>query len=44
MVVQGRHDDKHYGPTALEAPGKDEIESCRELGRKIARLAAKLKT
>ena len=44
MVVQGRHDDKHYGPTALEAPGKDEIESCRELGKKVARLAAKLKT
>lgn len=44
MVVQGRHDDKHYGPTAVEAPGKDEVEYCKELGRKIARLAAKLKT
>jgi len=43
MIVQGRYDDKHYGPTALESPNKDEIESCRELGKKVANLAAALK-
>jgi NAD(P)H dehydrogenase (quinone) len=42
MIIQGRNDDKHYGPTAVEAPGKEELESCRELGRKIAGLAARL--
>jgi len=42
MVVQGRHDDKHYGPTALEAPNKEEVGSCKELGEKVARLAAAL--
>ncbi len=43
MVVQGRNDDKHYGPTALESPSKEEIESCRELGARVANLAAALK-
>jgi NAD(P)H dehydrogenase (quinone) len=43
MIVQGRPDDKHYGPTALEAPNKDDIESCKELGRKVAGLAGSLK-
>jgi NAD(P)H dehydrogenase (quinone) len=43
MVFQGRSDDKHYGPAALGAPHAKEIESCRELGRKVARLVLKLK-
>jgi len=43
MVVQGRPDDKHYGPTAIEAPNKDELELCKELGKRVATLAAKLK-
>ena len=43
MVVQGRYDNKHYGPTAVEAPDKKEIESCKELGERIARLATALK-
>lgn len=42
MVVQGRHDDKHYGPTALEAPNKEEVSSCKELGERVARLACRL--
>ena len=42
MIVQGRYDDKHYGPTAVESPNKEEIESCRELGKKVASLAAAL--
>ena len=43
MVVQGRPDDKHYGPTAVEAPDKDSLENCRELGERVAALATKLK-
>ena len=43
MVVQGRYDNKHYGPTAVEAPNKKEIDSCRELGERVAKLATALK-
>jgi len=42
MIVQGRHDNKHYGPTAVESPNKQEIESCNELGKRVASLAAAL--
>lgn len=42
MIIQGRHDNKHYGPTAVEAPNKKEIESCKELGKRVADLAAAL--
>jgi NAD(P)H dehydrogenase (quinone) len=44
MVVQGRFDDKHYGPTAVESPKKQEEELCRELGSRVATLAGKLRT
>lgn len=43
MIVQGRNDDKHYGPTAVESPNKEEIESCKELGVRVSRLAAALR-
>jgi NAD(P)H dehydrogenase (quinone) len=43
MIVQGRNENKHYGPTAVEAPNKKEIESCRELGKRVSNLAAALK-
>jgi len=42
MIIQGRHDNKHYGPTAVEAPNKKEIESCKELGKRVAVLATAL--
>lgn len=42
MVVQGRSDDKHYGPAAVESPKKEETEFCKELGRRVATLAGKL--
>jgi len=42
MIVQGRNEDKHYGPTAVEAPNKKEVESCKELGERVARLASAL--
>jgi NAD(P)H dehydrogenase (quinone) len=43
MIVQGRNDNKHYGPTAVESPNKMEIESCKELGERVANLAVALK-
>lgn len=42
MVVQGRFDNKHYGPTAVESPDKKEAASCKELGKRVATLAAAL--
>ena len=42
MIIQGRDDNKHYGPTAVESPNKEEVESCRELGERVARLAVAL--
>lgn len=43
MVVQGRCENKHYGPTAVEAPNKDELALCEELGERVARLASTLR-
>jgi NAD(P)H dehydrogenase (quinone) len=43
MVVQGRHDDKHYGAAAIESPKKEELDYCRALGTRIATLASKLR-
>jgi len=44
MIIQGRYDNKHYGATAVESPDKKEIESCNELGKRVASLAAALET
>ena len=44
MVVQGRHDDKHYGAAAVEAPDEDEAEYCRDLGSRVASLAVALRS
>jgi hypothetical protein len=44
MIVQGRFENKHYGATAVEAPNEKEIESCKELGKRIATLATKIKS
>lgn len=43
MIVQGRSGEKHYGPTAVGAPNTRDVESCKELGRRVARLVLKLK-
>lgn len=44
MIVQGRNDNKHYGPTAVESPNKKETGSCKELGKRVANLAAALRS
>jgi len=43
MIVQGRSDNKHYGAAARGAPKDEEIEDCRNLGKKVAALATRLK-
>lgn len=43
MIVQGRANDKHYGAAAVGSPSKKELESCKELGKRVANLVAKLK-
>jgi NAD(P)H dehydrogenase (quinone) len=42
MIVQGRANDKHYGAVAVGSPNKKELESCEELGKRVARLIKKL--
>ena len=42
MIIQGRSDDKHYGATAVGTPNEEELEECRELGKRTAELAKKL--
>jgi NAD(P)H dehydrogenase (quinone) len=43
MIVQGKSEDKHYGAAALGTPKERDIASCRDLGRRVARLVMKLK-
>jgi NAD(P)H dehydrogenase (quinone) len=42
MIVQGRADDKHYGAAAVGSPNKKELESCKELGKRVANLVKNL--
>jgi NAD(P)H dehydrogenase (quinone) len=42
MIIQGRYDNKHYGATAVGVPSEKEIESCKELGKRIADLTVKI--
>jgi NAD(P)H dehydrogenase (quinone) len=42
MIIQGRSEDKHYGTAAVGRPDDDDIKSCRDLGRRFAKLALKL--
>lgn len=43
MIIQGRANDKHYGAAAVEKPSKNELESCKTLGKRVANLTQKLK-
>lgn len=43
MIIQGRAHDKHYGAAAVEFPRKKELDSCKELGKRVASLVTKLK-
>jgi len=44
MIIQGRPDDKHYGAASVENPNEKDVESCMELGKRVANLARRLKT
>ena len=39
MIVQGRHEGKHYGAAAVGKPNNRDITVCKELGRRTAELA-----
>jgi len=43
MIVQGRAHEKHYGAASAGSPHEKEIESCKELGKRVAKLVQKLK-
>ena len=43
MIIQGRHNYAHYGAAAVEKPEKQEMESCKDLGKMVANLVMKLK-
>jgi NAD(P)H dehydrogenase (quinone) len=43
MIVQGRHDDKHYGAAAVGKPNEKEIEMCKWLGKRTAELVLKVR-
>ena len=42
MVVQGTSGRNHYGPASVGAPGDQEAETCRKLGKRVAKLVKKL--
>jgi len=43
IIIQGRSESKHYGPAAVEAPDPEELETCKETGKRTAQLILKLK-
>jgi len=43
MVVQGRHSEKHFGAACVGAPNAEALKFGKELGRRTAMLAIKLK-
>jgi len=43
MIVQGRASGNHYGAAAVGAPDAIELESCRELGTRTAKLVLRCK-
>ena len=43
MIVQGRSSGNHYGAAAVGAPDEKELESCRDLGSRTAKLVLRCK-
>jgi len=43
MIVQGRHDDKHFGAAAVGEPKEKELEMCKRLGKRTAELVLRVK-
>lgn len=42
MIIQGKSKGNHYGVVAVGAPDESIIQECRQLGERVAKLAAKL--
>ena len=42
MIIEGTTEGGHYGPVALGPPDQRSSEECKQLGRRVARLAKKL--
>ena len=42
MIVPGASNFRHYGSAAVGAPNKDDMEDCRDLGKRVAVLVLKL--
>ncbi|KAH3723105.1 flavodoxin family protein [Pelomyxa schiedti] len=42
MVIQGCSEGLHYGAAAVETPTEKDIECCKQLGARVAKLALKL--
>ncbi len=42
MIVQGKSKGNHYGAVSVKAPDENVIQECRQLGERVAKLAAKL--
>jgi len=42
MIVQGKTKKTHFGAVSVNAPDQESREECRQLGAKVAALAAKL--
>jgi len=43
FIIQGDSKKDHYGPVSVGAPDEKVLEACRELGRRVALLAKKVK-
>lgn len=43
MIVQGRSRTEHYGAAATGSPNQDELQSCRNIGERTAKLLSRLK-
>lgn len=42
MIVQGNPEDKHYGAACVGKPSKEDLEQCKEFGRRLTELASRL--
>jgi len=40
MIVQGRHNGKHYGAAAVGKPNEKDLAICEELGKRTTNLAS----
>lgn len=44
MIIQGRHDSKHYGAAAVGSPKDQDVTYCADLGKRAVQLASLVKS